>query len=378
MQCPGCGKTIPNHVLYCAYCGTTVHQPPLTHVPPPASPRSHIGRWFVAGGALLAVALVTVCLFAVLGGALGSGNIPTPAPPAPAPPTATPYQGSLPLTITDQDGKTMVLVPAGPFLMGSTDADSAADSDEKPQHEVYLDAYYIDKTEVTNAEFCRFLNEQGNQEEGGVTWLEIDSGDCLIERSGSQFVPKAGYADHPVIMVSWYGAQAYAAWAGKRLPTEAEWEKAARGTDGRIYPWGNEWDSDKCNSGERGLGKTTAVGSYPAGASPYGALDLAGNVWEWCADWYASDYYRNSPASNPAGPDSGESRVLRGGSWNHRRDWGRAADRAGTLPHYRSDRYGGFRCVVSPTSTVAPTRQPTLTSPPPTLINDFRPFWCVI
>jgi len=220
--------------------------------PPPPARRWPL--WTAGVGAMLGLAALVLCLAVFVGGGMATCVQPTRPPtstplsptatPSPLPPTVTPTPQppdtpgptALPTTITGQDGKTMVLVPAGPFLMGSTDADPDAADDEQPQHEVVLDAFYIDQTEVTNAEFCRFLNDKGNQEEGGVTWLELDSDYCLIERSGGQFVPKSGYADHPVIEVSWYGARAYARWAGKRLPTEAEWEKAARGTDGRIYP----------------------------------------------------------------------------------------------------------------------------------------------
>ena len=222
--------------------------------------------------------------------------------------------------------------------MGSDEGDS----DEQPVHTVYLDAFYIDKTEVTNAQFAQFLNEQGNQEEGGVTWLDIRGG--LISQSGGQYQPKSGYEDHPVIEVSWYGARAYCQWAGKRPPTEAEWEKAARGTDGRTYPWGEGIDCDHAQYSECG-GQTVPVGSKPKGVSPYGALDMAGNVWEWVADWYDSDYYGRSPSRNPQGPDSGEYRVLRGGSWYFNGSHARTAFRHNsdrpTLTNYSI----GFRCA---------------------------------
>ena len=321
-------------------------QPPAYYVPPPtpATPPAPAGKggwgvrfWAAAGTALLAVALVVVCLFALLCGVLAPKETPTQIARAA---TSTPATGStptaLPATITWQkDGKTMVLVPAGEFLMGSTDADTDADSDEKPQHKVYLDAFYIDQTEVTNAEYKRFVDATGHRAPDHWTNGQIP----------------AGLENHPVVYVSWEDANAYAQWAGKRLPTEAEWEKAARGTDGRIYPWGNTWDSAKCNSGDGGPGKTTPVGSYPAGASPYGALDLAGNVWEWCADWYGEGYYQTSPANNPRGPDSGSYRVLRGGSWIINRGDIRAADRLRFDPGLR-DYNLGFRCCLSPTSSL--------------------------
>lgn len=237
----------------------------------------------------------------------------------------------------------MVYVPAGEFLMGS----SNADRDEKPEHHVTLDAFWIDRTEVTNAQFARFLNDQGNQTEGGVTSLDVRSPDCGIEAAGSVFRPKAGWEELPAANVSWYGAQAYATWVGGRLPTEAEWEKAARGTDGRTYPWGNgEPNSTRANF-SADAGAPVAVGSYPAGASPYGALDMAGNMWEWVADWYGEGYYAQSPARNPQGPDSGEARVLRGGSFYNSEDLMRCARRNSYGPYY-GYRYIGFRVVVSP------------------------------
>ncbi len=218
-----------------------------------------------------------------------------------------------------------VYVPAGQFIMGS--ADGEGDGDEHPQHVVYLDAYWIGQTEVTNAQYQQCVA-------GGA----CDPAGCMNDDDLDK-------PDQPVVCVSWVDAKAFCEWAGLQLPTEAQWEKAARGTDGRIYPWGNEepnctkaqyWGCD---------GKTITVGSKPAGASPYGALDMAGNVWEWVADWYSEDYYANSPDRNPAGPESGDWRVLRGGSWNYYPVNVRAASRNGLLPGNRND-YVGFRCAA--------------------------------
>jgi formylglycine-generating enzyme required for sulfatase activity len=234
----------------------------------------------------------------------------------------------------------MVYVPAGEFIMGSDEGDS----DERPVHTVYLDAFYIDKTEVTNTQFAKFLNEQGNQEEGGVTWLNIGDKDCLISQSEGQYQPKGGYGNHPVIEVSWCGARAYCQWVGKRLPTEAEWEKVARGTDGRTYPWGEGIDCDRAQYGGCGGERTTPAGNKPKGASPYGALDMAGNVWEWVADWYDSGYYSQSPGGNPLGPNSGVSRVLRGGSWFNYQRSARCASRHSLNP-WDEDYHVGFRCA---------------------------------
>lgn len=196
------------------------------------------------------------------------------------------------------DEMRMVGVPAGDFEMGS----EVEGNYEKPVHTVYLDGYWIDQTEVTNAQYARC----------------VQAGACSAPASNSSrrvdgYFDDPAYADYPVIWVSWEQAQEYCNWAGARLPTEAEWEKAARGTDGRSYPWGEGIDCERANYGFC-VGDTVSVGSYPKGASPYGALDMAGNVWEWVADWF-TDGYPQSPRENPSGPASGNYRVLRGGSW---------------------------------------------------------------
>lgn len=208
-----------------------------------------------------------------------------------------------------QEKVAMVLIPAGEFTMGSDEFFG-----EGPAHKVYLDAFYIDKYEVTNEQFCQFLNEKGNQTEGGVRWLDISGSN--IEYQGGEYRPKAGYEDHPLIGVTWHGANAYAKWRGCRLPTEAEWEKAARGDlIGKTYPWGDDIDPARANYGQDAESATTTpVGGYlPNG---YGLYDIAGNVWEWCSDWYDRDYYSESPYKNPRGPEDGYARVVRGGGWS--------------------------------------------------------------
>jgi len=219
-------------------------------------------------------------------------------------------------------GVEFVRVPAGEFWMGSDDGDSG----EKPRHRVSLDAFSIDKYEVINALYKRFMDATGRQ--APSYWSD----------------QKWNGASQPVVGVTWHDADAYCKWAGKRLPTEAEWEKAARGTDSRTFPWGALWDSSKGNSNESKLGKTVAVGSYPGGASPYGAHDMAGNVWEWVADWYDKDYYKRSPERNPTGPESGQYRVLRGGSWINYAVYLRTANRNDNSPDVRY-RIIGFRCA---------------------------------
>ena len=251
----------------------------------------------------------------------------------------------------------MVLIPTGSFQMG--DPFNEGSSDERPVHTVYVDAFWMDVCEVTNAQYCIFLNEQGNQTEGGCTWLLLLICDCLITTSAGQFVPKSGYEDHPVIDVTWYGARAYAQWAGKRLPTEAEWEKAARGgLTGRRYPWGNEDPAGgKCNYWSYSGPVTTEManfyngrGTLPVGRfepNGYGLYDMAGNVWEWCSDWYDSGYYSRSSEDNLTGPETGIYRVVRGGSWTDSPDYMRSAKRGHCAPMLCGTSCG-FRCVRVP------------------------------
>lgn len=193
-------------------------------------------------------------------------------------------------------GAEMILIPEGDFLMGG------ATAKEGPARRVFLDAYRIGKNPVTVGEFMAYCGEAG------------------IDRSKFPR-PKWGWSDkHPMVRVTWQEARDFCLWAGGDLPTEAQWEKAARGTDGRDYPWGNEWDPSRCRHSRRTVGdarSTSPVGSYPSGASPFGCLDMAGNVWEWCRDWYAEGY-AGQPRLNPTGPENGTSRVMRGGSWFYR------------------------------------------------------------
>ncbi len=227
------------------------------------------------------------------------------------------------MLVNPKDGAQLVWVPPGEFTMGSNDYDA-----EKPPHKVDLDGYYIYKHEVTVAQYRKF---------------------CTAKKCDMPSAPSWGWQDnHPMVNVSWEDAKAYAQWAEAALPTEAQWEKAARGTDGRIYPWGMDWDPTKCcnSTGDLNPGQPSPVGSFSTGDSPYGCLDMAGNVWEWCADWYDAGYYAQSTTKNPTGPVSGDARVLRGGSWYYYHpDYFRATYRNGDNPsHGHND--GGFRCVL--------------------------------
>ena len=226
--------------------------------------------------------------------------------------------------MTGPDGGLYVWVPPGEFMMGSDDGDG----DEKPAHRVRItEGFWLGRHEVTNAQYRAFCAATGR-----AFPSDSNQGD-----------------DHPVVNVSWEDARAYCEHHGLRLPTEAEWEWAARGPEGRRYPWGDGWDAGRlCWDQNRGPGgRTFPVGSFPAGASWVGALDMAGNVWEWVADWYDGGYYANSPTDDPQGPATGTSRVLRGGSWGRGPLACRSADRDRGDPTFRGG-YGGFRGVVSP------------------------------
>ncbi len=262
---------------------------------------------------------------------------PTPFPttPAPTPTVAT--------RTRSQDGMSLVAVPAGDFIMGTQAG--AGNDDERPVHTVTLDAFWIDRTEVTNAQYRAFVRATGHRAPGGC-------------QTGVATYDDETKANHPVVCVSWDDAQAYCKWAGARLPTEAEWEKAARGTDGRPYPWGTHFDGSRVNycdincelsrkdaGADDGYAESAPVGSYPAGASPYGALDMVGNVWEWVSDWFTDRGYSLSTPVNPHGPASGQYRTLRGGSWNGTIGNARTGFRAWMEPDKR-DVVVGFRCVV--------------------------------
>ena len=263
--------------------------------------------------------------------------------------------------ISPKDGMVMVYVPAGPFLMGSANSDPNARDDEKPQRMVYLDGYWIDQTPVTNRMFAKFVAETGYQtkaEKEGWSWVwrminESVGVSLPFKTQGANWQHprgsksnRAGKWDHPVVHVTWHDVQAYCQWVGRRLPTEAEWEKAARSSDGRLYPWGNTEPNDKLLNFNDNISDTTSVGNYPAGASPYSALDMAGNVWEWTADWYDADYYNYAPQRNPQGPVIGRLRINRGGSWHV------GAQRVGVGYRSRSSLSNcnddlGFRCAAS-------------------------------
>jgi formylglycine-generating enzyme required for sulfatase activity len=251
-----------------------------------------------------------------------------------APAAATSSDASFPALgdtwLRPADGMVMVYVPGGTFPMGSAADDPEAVPDEQPQHTVTLDGFWIDRTEVTNAQFVQFLNEHGNSSPEGVKMIVLDQGYARISQAGDRFITTEAALDRPVVMVTWHGAAAYCGWAGGYLPTEAQWAYAARGPKGNRYPWGDA--SPNCDLANYGDCNRAAaqVGSRPAGASWCGALDMAGNVWEWVTDRFGP--YSGRPRVNPSGPASGDVPVLRGGGWHSPRWEIRAAYRQHELP----------------------------------------------
>ncbi len=320
-----------------------------------SAPMARRGRVALRCARGLLAASVAAALSLWLGASCGSvapeRGAATPRPTVP--PDFTPTPGSDPVP--------MVEIPAGLFLRGSACPD--APSDEQPQAWVRLSAFLIDKYEVTNERFCAFLNALLNavvQEDvfsaQGKLVYKMSSSHAHIHGTVGQFSVDPGWENHPVSMVTWFGAREYARWVGKRLPTEAEWERAARGTDGRNYPWGGAeangctdgWDPARCCNGQHrgpGLPGTFPVGSFPSGASPDGVHDMAGNVWEWVADIYSETYYAQGPTEDPQGPKKGSLRVLRGGGWyNSIAERFRCAYRRAEKPTYASSAVG-FRCA---------------------------------
>jgi formylglycine-generating enzyme required for sulfatase activity len=257
----------------------------------------------------------------------------------------------------------MIFIPAGEFFMGSDSSkDKKAPKEEQPQHRLYLPDYYMAKTPVTNAQYAAFVQATDHQttaEKEGWSYVWIDQDLKIIEGADWQhpYGPQSNIIkkdDYPAVVISWHDAVAYCHWLAKvtgrpyRLPGEAEWEKAARGSDGRIYPWGNQWDPKRCNTSEGGQGGTTPMGVYSDGASPYGLLDMAGNVWEWCATKWQKTYPYDVEADEwqPDYLDGTHSRVLRGGSWYLNRNYARCSFRNLYLPYDRFNDFG-FRVVLA-------------------------------
>jgi formylglycine-generating enzyme required for sulfatase activity len=386
-KCAHCRKWIVDDSRFCPYCGGEQKRKPWL-------PFILVGAIFLlllvaGGGALLILSILPTRTVAPTAQALLTVDTPSPVytpsivltasqvvtmaviPPTDTPDTAitptftpsplidTPTQASTPsptlsstpvvqTNISNIDGMEMAYIPSGNFLMGSG-SESPSES-EKPQHTVYLDAFWMDRYEVTNAMYKKC----------------VDAKKCPQHaRRGSQdrsfYYGNPQYDQYPVVQVSWYDAKTYCSWAGRRLPSEAEWEKAARGDQGNIYPWGNQPPNDSlANFADKntylpqsdqnvddGYKDTSPVGNYPLGASPYGIYDMAGNVLEWVADWYSPTYYSKGENTNPAGYAFGPFRVMRGGSCVNTLVELRTSYR---VRYYPESKYGevGFRCAMSP------------------------------
>ena len=351
---------------------------PQAQVRPDARPpRRAVPVWAWLAGALVLVAVVAGILWAVNGrdGGQGAATVqPTADGPATAAavgptaiaaeptatptlaatattaptmtPTATPARppqlGDVRAVARGDTTAEQVFVPGGSFQMGN----EGGDADESPVHAVTLDGFWIDRLEVTNAQYAAC----------------VYAGACAPPSDSSSYTRpsyfgNSQFAGYPVLFVTWNDATTFCAWGGGRLPTEAEWEYAARGPESRLYPWGDVFDNTRLNfcdancdfpnsdpNSDDGYASTSPGGAFPAGASWAGALDMAGNVWEFVSDWYAADAYASAAASNPTGPATGENHVLRGGSWFNKPFGARSVDRYNVAPDYR-DFSIGFRCV---------------------------------
>lgn len=303
--------------------------PEILEPPPPG--RRRVNWWLIIGFMVFGVLAIFFwirypSIFAMIA---GPTNTPQPiltstasSPRTTGVPANTPAPSPSPMFTTQEmidpkDGMVLIYIPAGEFQMGSSKSeDPQALDEELPQHIVHLNDYWIDKTEVSNAQYAMCVADSAACTQPANNYSE----------TRGSYYEDSQYANYPVIFVSWSQAAAYCAWAGRRLPTEAEWEKAARGSDRRIYPWGNTFVGTRANycdincqtawkdgSFDDGYSDTSPVGEYPAGVSMYGALNMAGNVYEWVADWFGP--YSQDPQTNPTGPDSGSEKIIRGGSW---------------------------------------------------------------
>lgn len=258
------------------------------------------------------------------------------------PPVAAP--GEPPKTLTGKDGAVLTLIPAGEFLMGTSISNRDGGRDEYPDRRIFLNAFYLDSLEVTNGRYLEFVKATGHR-------IPEHPRDKKLTLWQGATVP-AAFKEHPVINVDWYDADAYCAWAGRRLPTEAEWERAARGTTGRRFPWGDAEPTrtlaNYLNQWRNGAG-LEPVGSHPQGASPEGVQDLQGSVWEWVADWYDPSYYEKGPLRNPKGPAEGTRKVIRGSGWESEAPLLRSAHRLSSDPKNRNHSLG-FRCAMDAAS----------------------------
>ena len=251
-------------------------------------------------------------------------------------------------SIKDNAKENMIFIPEGSFTMGfEIDNDHEwGDMDEEPVHQVTLSSYWIDKYEVTSSNFAKFLNEKKNE---ANRFIEVTPS-VTVHFEDNVYQPRIGLENYPVNRVSWFGADAYCKWIGKRLPTEAEWEKAARGDDQRIFPWGNEFPDNsrvtfRRKFSEKGFQVMEPVEGMKNGISPFGVHQMAGNVWEWVSDWFDSAAYQDEKRIDPKGPESGISKVLRGGNWYYKAYYMRTTYRFNEKPDIFKI-WQGFRCAL--------------------------------
>lgn len=247
--------------------------------------------------------------------------------------------------LSPKDGAPLVYIPAGPFPMGVPKGARDGGLDERPNHTVYVDAFYMDKYEVTNGRYLQFVTETGHRSPQHPT-------DPTKNLWKGNMMPES-VTNLPVINVDWFDADAYCQWAGRRLPTEAEWEKAAKGNNDWRFPWGDvEPTSEHLNFNQAWRGEATLVevGIYEKGKSPYGVYDVAGNVWEWVADWYDPDYYQTSPERNPKGPLTGTDKTIRSSGWHVETPQVRIFTRVKSRPTDRNHSTG-FRCAMDVTES---------------------------
>jgi len=358
-NCINCGASLMPEAQFCPDCGASII--PVGHPDQIPQKKAKFSMWIILSlvffSAIIVISLLVnqYSLKAILEQPT-STNTKTPirqasltsiytqvilqdSPTATASSTSTPTQTSIPLVIPNtihinqKDEAEIILVPEGEFLMGSDPAhDPWFWGAEQPEHMVILNAFWIYRTEVTQAMYN----------------ICADFHACPVpEKINNPIAQQYGdprFYDYPVVMVSWTGALSYCQWAGGRLPTEAEWEKAARGMDGRLFPWGN--DADATNRANVTTSSPVKVGSFPEGASPYGVLDMAGNVLEWVNDFFAPEYYSYSPLDNPLGPASGSRKVIRGGAWNQPDITGLRTVARASLKPQETNNSVGFRCTI--------------------------------
>jgi formylglycine-generating enzyme required for sulfatase activity len=249
------------------------------------------------------------------------------------------------------DGAFLIYIPAGLFLQGASTTDTFAQANEKPQHAVTLNAFWIDQNKVTNKMYRTCEMDHGCSTPQKIPWPVL--GDA------KGYYTNSAFDDYPVVNVTWDQAYTYCSWAGRRLPTEAEWEKAARGTDGRLYPWGSATPDNKHLNFATHVSHTSQVGKYPDGVSPYGVMEMVGNTFEWVSDFYDALYYSYSPPSNPTGPviSGSNTRVIRGISWGVDNHLARVTSRSGKW-NLSFDEQTGFRCAGNSNVSVEPLVAP--------------------